>query len=179
MPVKPPNSLLASLEFLKAQCHELIGNMEESYKGFIKAYRLNSSSITFKEKACFAYSKIPNEEEANKLIEKIFIYDEYNPIAWAVKILISKVFNLDFHLNGVPEIVRTNRDFRRIFFFNTLTSPKYKDQLKLYKKYSIMLEVSDYDDTELTVYNYKDRLFWFECTLTIYTEVLYFNFIKI
>lgn len=177
--VKPPNSLLASLEFLKAQCHELIGNLEESYKGFIKAYRLDSSSITFKEKACFAYSKIPNEEEANKLIEKIFIYDEYNPIAWAVKILISKDFNLDFHLKGVPKIVRANRDFRRIFFFNTLTNPKYKDQLILYKKYSIMLEVSDYDDTELTVYNYKDRLFWFECTLTIYTEVLYFNFIKI
>ncbi|WP_163325035.1 PIN domain-containing protein [Draconibacterium mangrovi] len=162
--VKPSKSLLSSIEFLKAQCYELIGNSKEMYQSYIKANQLNSATIQIKERACYSYAKIKENEKSNNLIEEILKYDEFNSWAWAVKIILDEGRNLESHILGTPLLVRNDWNFKRLVYLNILNGSDFAHQLEIFNKYEFLNE--SYDEEPLTLSNYKKALFVVQINLT-------------
>jgi len=162
--VKPTDSLLSSIEFLKAQCYELTDKANEMYQCYIKANLLNSVTIQIKEKACYSYAKIEEKEKSNILINEILKYDEFNSVAWAVKIILDEGKNLESHILETPPIVRTDWNFKRLVYLNVLNEVDYVQQMEIFNKYEFLTEC--YDEEPLTFSNYKKALFVIEITLS-------------
>lgn len=175
-PKKPTNSLLATLEFLKGLCHELIGNHDEKHKCFIKSYRYNPEIIIFKEKACLAFLLSGNNDEAQKIIKEILCIEEFNPVAWAVKVLVAKTNDLIKELDVVPKFTLEDADFKRIIYI--LTKSKYENKMLLeaYDKYFILPKSESFDKTPLTFKNYKSRIFLIETLLSSILQNLALDF---
>ncbi len=176
--IKPSDILLSSIEFLKAQCYELIGEAQDMYKSYIKANNLNSSSILLKEKACYSYAKIVETKKSNDLIVEILSYDEYNSVAWAVKILNGLDKNLEELILDTPETVREDWNFRRLVYLNTLTinDSEYNHQIKVFEKYNFFQ--NNYTNEKLTLTTYKKALFEIEILLSRLLRAPYLDFIK-
>jgi hypothetical protein len=162
--VKPSKSLCSSIEFLKAQSYELIGKTKEMYQSYIKANRLNSDTIQIKEKACYSYAKIEEKEKSNNLIDEILKYDEYNSVAWAVKIILDEGKNLESNILATPPTVRTDWNFKRLVYLNILNVSDFEHQMVIFNKYEFLNE--SYDEEPLTLTNYKKALFVIEITLS-------------
>ncbi len=162
--VKPSNSLLSSIEFLKAQCYELIGKAKEMYQSYIKANLLNSATIQIKEKACYSYAKTGEKEKSNNLIDEILKYDEYNSVAWAIKIILDEGKNLESHILETPPLVRNDWNFKRLVYLNILNGTDFELQMEIFNKYEFLNE--SYDEEPLTLTNYKKTLFVIEITLS-------------
>lgn len=173
---KPTNALKATMEFLKGQCHELTGNYVEMHKCYLKAYRLDSNPITFKEKACYAFAMTDKPEEAQKVTTEILQFDEYNVIAWAVNILISNNHNLMTDLEMVPSVVIEDINFKRIIYFNTRTKFEVEHLNMVYDKYLILPEIELSDKSKLTFKNYKSKIFLIEATISKIFQSIYFDF---
>ncbi|MGQ1947964.1 hypothetical protein ACT3CD_12785 [Geofilum sp. OHC36d9] len=163
--VTPSDSLLSYIEFLKAQCYELIGKAKEMYQSYIKANRLNSATIQIKEKACYSYSKTEEKEKSNNLIEEILKYDEFNSVAWAVKIILNEGKDLESLILETPPMVRTNWNFKRLVYLNILNGSDFAYQMKIFNKYEF-LNVSYDEEEPLTLTNYKKALFVIEIALS-------------
>ncbi len=162
--VKPTDNLLSSIEFLKAQCYELTGKAKEMYQSYIKANLLNSATIQIKEKACYSYAKTEEKEKSIILINEILKYDEFNSVAWAVKIILDEGKNLESHILKTPQIVRTDWNFKRLVYLNILNGADYVQQMEIFNKYEFLSE--NYDEEPLTLTNYKKALFVIEITLS-------------
>ena len=162
--LKPSDHLLSSIEFLKAQCYELIGKAKEMYQSYIKANNLNSATIQIKEKACYSYAKTEEKEKSDNLINEILKYDEYNSVAWAVKVILDEGKNLESHILETPQIVRNDWNFKRLVYLNLLNGTAYEQQMAIFNKYEFLTE--SYDEVPLTLTNYKKALFVIEITLS-------------
>lgn len=173
---KPGNSIKATVEFLKGQCFEYIGNMQEMHKCYIKSYRLDNSSIYSKEKACFAFAKNKKPDEANLIIKEIFQFDEYNPIAWAVKVILSEDNNLANILESIPELAREDENFRRIVYVMTRSDERFSDAQETFRKFQILPDINSWDKTSLTFNNYKYRTFLIEAVLSEMFQFFYISF---
>ncbi|MFZ6664440.1 hypothetical protein [Peijinzhouia sedimentorum] len=160
----PSSHLLSSIEFLKAQCYELIGNPSKMYKSFIRANNLNSSTIQLKEKACYSYAKTGESEKSNCLVNEILKHDEFNSMAWAVKIILDAGENLESLILATPQVVRSNWNFKRLVYFNLLNERDYKKQIEIFNRYNFLTE--SYDEAPLTLSKYKKALFVIEITLS-------------
>jgi len=177
--IKPSRSIKATVEFLKGQCYEFIGNMSEMHKCYINSYRLDNSSLNSKEKACFSFYINKKHGEAKKVIEEIVQFDEFNSIAWAVKVLISESTDLIKLLESVPEIVREDDNFKRIIYSITRHDSKYINLFEAYEKYSILPTISEWDKTPLSFNNYKGRVFLIEATLYELFKTIYIDFNRV
>jgi len=176
---KPPTSLSAAIEFLKSQCHDFLGNKNDVYKSSINAYNLEPTSKVYLELACYSYAKIKNYEKASILLTELLKKDELNSYGWIVKIIISVNSDLDSLINDVPDFVRNDKDFRRMLFYNVFINDKYSNQEDIFNKYSLIPPISEYDKTELTIKNFKEKLFWIESKLTEYIRTTNFDFLSV
>lgn len=176
---QPSDSIFATIEFLKAQCYDMLGNKEDSYKSYIKAYRKRSSSVIFIEKACYSYYKIGEIPQVNILIDELLKEDQYNTVAWALKILIQNTLEFEDDIQYVPPFVRNDINFCQIIFYNTIENSVLSNQLNRYKKYLKTPKISEYNNSKITIDNYKNKIFWIEYFLNEYINVLYINFSKI
>ena len=162
--VETPKNILSYIEFLKGQCYELIGKTKKMYNSYIKANRLNSGAISFKEKACYSYAKIGEKEKSKNMIDEILKYDEYNSVAWAVKIILAEGENLESHILETPKMVRTDWNFRRLVYLNTLNDTDFEHQMRIFEKHEFLNE--SYDEEPLTLANYEKALYIIEITLS-------------
>ncbi|MFW6002612.1 MAG: PIN domain-containing protein, partial [archaeon] len=173
--IKPSQAIKAATEFLKGQCHELIGNSEDMHSAYIKAYNLESTTLVYKEKASYAYVHKDAFEKANELADSIIVDDEYNPIAWAVKVISSEL-DLISILERVPEPVLENLNFKRIVFLYTRFryAPSVIDEV--FKRFSIIPEIDD--NEPISFNNYKIKLFFIEVLFNELYQTFYFDFNK-
>ena len=172
----PSQALLASIEFLKAQCYELLNQAKEMYKCYVKAYGLNSLPIQIKEKACYSYSKIGKRQKSTDLIQEILDIDELNSTAWAMKIIIDDGNNLEAHILETPLIVREDWNFKRLVYLNILNNEKYQEQIEIFTKYDFLNE--KYKKEPVTYSNYKKALFVIEITLSQLLREPYIEFTR-
>lgn len=175
---KPSKAILATIEYLKGQCFEYLQKSEDAYKAYVKAYRLSENSIVFMEKACWAYYKLEEKEEANKLIPNILQIHEYNYIAWAVKLLILDNADLTSLCKDVPKIVMKDKNFRRIIFFNT-RDLKFSNQNIFFEENQIFLSLSECSEAILSTDNYKDKIFCMESLLHRFTSRYFIDFTRV
>ncbi len=174
--VEPSKNILSYIEFLKGQCYELIGKTKEMYQSYIKAKLLNSATIQIKEKACYSYAKTGEKKKSEDLIDEILKYDEYNSVAWAVKIILTKGENLEFHILETPEMVRTDWNFKRLVYLNISNDTNFEHQMGVFEKYGFLNE--SYDEEPLTLTNYKKALFVIEITLSKLLRAPYIEFTR-
>lgn len=174
--IKPSNHILSSIEFLKAQCYELTNKAKEMYQSYIKANNLNSSTIIIKEKACYSYSKTGEKTKSNNLINEILKYDEFNSVAWAMKIILNEGKDLESLIIQTPKFVRSDWNFKRLVYLNILNNIDYEQQIEIFNKYDF-LNVS-YDEEPLTLDNYKKALFVIEITLSQLLRAPYIEFTR-
>lgn len=173
---KPTNALLASIEFLKAQCYELLNQAKEMYKCYVKAYGLDSLTIQIKEKACYSYSKIGEREKSINLIQEILNIDEFNSTAWAMKIIIDEGKNLETHILATPSIVREDWNFKRLVYLNILNNVDYEQQIEIFTKYDFLTE--SYKEELITYSNYKKALFVIEIAISQLLKAPYIEFTR-
>lgn len=177
--VKPKNSLLASIEFLKAQCFELIGDADEMYKCYIKALNYDDASIKIKERSCFSYAKVGEFEKSNNLCVKILKQDEFNPTAHFIKIFNSKSKDLDYLLSQTPQIVLKDLNFKRLLYFNTYLNNEYSNQQQIFEKYNLLSDFQFSEQDTVTLDNYKNAIFLIQVTLHNLISTQYFEFSRI
>lgn len=174
---KAPTILMkATIEYLKGQCHELIGNSSEMHECYIKAYRLDSNPVAFKEKACFSFAIKENQTEAQKIVTEIFEADIYNTIAWAVNVMISQTTDILEYLENVPKIVLEDINFKRIIYITTRTKFDINLLNRIYEKLSILHGIEHIESSPLTFKNYKIKLFQIEYLLSKVFQTLHFDF---
>lgn len=173
---KPSNAIVATIEFLKGQCYELIGDSNEMNKCYIKAYKLDTSTILYKEKASFAYAMAKKEKEAKDLVEEILEVDEFNTIAWIVKVLTSEKSDLLELLSQVPEFVREDDNFKRIVFFRARVDRDYQNIQEAFEKYNILPEITTSEVTPLSYANYKYKVFLIEANLSKIFNIAFISF---
>jgi hypothetical protein len=176
---KPTNALLASIEFLKAQCFELLGQANEMHKCYVRAYGLDSITLQIKEKACYSYAKIGGKEKSNKLIQEILNIDEFNPIAWAVKIFNSDNKDLENLLSETPQVVVNDSNFKRIVYFNTFNNREFENQFYVYAKYNFFKNLEYLEKEQITLSNYKEVIYLIEITLSQLLRTPYIEFTRI
>lgn len=172
--IKPENALLSSIEFLKGECYELIGEAREMYKCYIKANNLNSSNIQIKEKACYSYSKTNEKEKSNTLISEILEYNELSSVAWAVKIINDEGKNLEQLISKTPKLVSEDWNFKRLVYFNLPRDFDFESQIKILEKYDFLSE--KYLEEPITSANFKKALFTIEVALSHLIRGQYFEF---
>ena len=172
----PSNSLKATIEYLKGQCFELIGNTVEMHKCYIRAFRIDPNPIVFKEKACFAFAINDNNEEAKKVGREILHIDEYNYVAWAVNVFTSEQNDLMSQLNAVPKIVLEDFNFKRIVYFTTRFKFDFDYLKTVYEKYSIIPIIEQFPYKNLTFKNYKGYIFIIETTISKLFQTIYVDF---
>lgn len=175
---KPSNVLVAKIEFLKAQCSELLGNIDDVYRSYIKAHKLNPNTIEFMEMACYSYVKIEENEKAKTILDKLLAIDEYNYMAWAVKVIMSDRDNLSEILYDVPKIVMKEKNFKRVLYFNTRAKTKYTNLYEVYDKFSIFPDISASEHLPLTFESYWDKVFLLETSLNKLLKTISFDFSK-
>lgn len=173
---KPTNALLASIEFLKAQCYELLIQAKEMYKCYVKSYGLDAQTIQIMEKACYSYDKIGEREKSIGLIKKLLDTDEYNSTAWAMKIITDDGKNLEAHILETPPIVREDWNFKRLVYLNVLNKDDYEEQIKIFTKYDFLTE--SYNEEPITYSNYKKALYVIEIALSRLLKAPYIEFTR-
>jgi hypothetical protein len=176
---KPSKPLLASIEFLKALCFELLSQDKDMHKCYIKAYGLDSISFPIKEKVCYSYAKIGENEKSNVLIKEVLSIDEFNPIAWAVKTFNSTNKDLDNLLSQTPQIVINDLNFKRIVYFNTSRDKEFQNQFDTYEKYNFFLNIDSCLKEEITLTNYKAAIYLIEVTLSRLLRTHFVEFTRI
>lgn len=176
--IHPSKSLRSYIEFLKAQCYELLGTNKEAYQSFIKAKNLNPVPLEIREKACISYTTLDQPKESLELANEILKEEEYNPIAWAVKVILSDEPDLEKRIEIAPNIVKKDRTFQRIVYFKTITDTKVQNKIPVYQDNGFLKDVTHYSKSPLTYGNYKDRLFFIETILQQWLSTIYFDFIS-
>ncbi len=176
--IQPSKSLKSYLEFLKAQCYELTGKSKEAYQCYIKAKNLNPIPLEIREKACISYTKLNQPKESLELTNEILQEDEFNPMAWAVKVILSDEPDLEKRFENVPSIVKKDPEFQRIVYFKTITDAKVQNKVPVYQNNDFFKDFSGYSKSPLTYSNYNDRLFFIETTVHSWLSNHYFDFIS-
>jgi hypothetical protein len=176
---KIENIVKSKIEFLKATCDGFLDVKADVLSvALINAYNLNKSDFKLKEIATLEYLKLNEPVKANELVDEILAVEEYNPVAWAVKALLSSSTSLECAISQVPELVRKNLAFRRIIYFHSKKQNTYEDLETTLTKFQILMSLDDYDKTPLSFQNYKDRLFLIESLLSIYSQKIWISFNK-
>ncbi len=173
---KPGNAINATIEFLKGQCYEFIGNTDEMHKCYIKAYKFDNSSITYKEKASFAYVITKKVDDAIVLAKEILQFDDFNVIAWAVTTLTSEEKDLVKLLSEVPDLLREDDNFKRIIFVTTRLDKQFTNVSEAFEQYNILPVLPDDDIEPLSFNNFKNRAFLIESIFIKILNVVFFDF---
>lgn len=176
--IQPSKSQRSYLEFLKAQCYELTGKTQEAYQSYIKAKNLSDFPLEIREKASVSYAKLGQIEQSLELAEEILKEDEFNPTAWAVKVIHSEEPDLAKRFENIPDIVKINSTFQRIVYFKTITDTKVQNKLPVYQDNGFFQDIFGYSQTPLRYSNYNDRLFFIETTVHQWISNYYFDFIS-
>lgn len=176
--IQPTKKLRSYLEYLKAQCYELLGKNIDAYQSFVKANNLNPIPLEIREKACISYTNLDQPKESFGLANEILKEDEFNPIAWAVKVILSDEPDLEKRFEIVPNIVKKDRTFQRIIYFKTITDTKVQNKIPVYQNNGFLKDVMEYSKSSLTYGNYNDRLFFIETTVHQWLSNNYFDFIS-
>lgn len=97
--------------YFEALCRrELSEKKTESFKLFIKAYRLYPSELSFLKSACVAFVNLKESGKAKELAQEIIDIDEYDVLGWAVKTVTSEDIKL-FIKNEVPALIKVSPGF--------------------------------------------------------------------
>ncbi|WP_157814162.1 tetratricopeptide repeat protein [Olleya sp. Bg11-27] len=175
----PENALKSNIELLKAKCYSLIpGKKDEPITCYINAYNLNINSIEAKELAAYAYFETEHFQKAENLVTDILLIDEYNPIASALKVVLTDSDSLNDILANTPALVIRNTIFKRFLFICSNKSNKFKDLNNAFGKYNVLLDNSHFDNTKLTYKNYKERVFLVESLIREFGNNLSVSFIR-
>lgn len=175
----PDNVMKSNIELLKAKCYSLItGKTDDTFTSYINAYNLNTNSNEAKVLACYAYLETGNKTKIETLLNEICVVDEFNPIAWAIKTVLTDSNSLLETLEEIPDFIIRNIIFKRFLFFISIKSKKYKDIHDAFEKHQILLNINVFDNTNLTYENYKERLFLIESIILRFTRNTYINFLK-
>lgn len=173
---KPGNAIKATIEFLKGQCYQFIGDADNMHRCYIKAYKLENSSTLYKEKASFAYVKTKEVDKALDLAKEILQFDEFNVIAWSVKTLTSDEKDLVKLLSEIPNLVRVDDNYKRIIFFTTRIDKEFVNVSEAFKNYNILPVLPDDAIEPLSFKNYKNRVFLIEATFIKVLNNTFFDF---
>ncbi|MCJ8288991.1 MAG: hypothetical protein HRT58_06210 [Crocinitomicaceae bacterium] len=175
----PSNEMKSSLEFLKSRCLELIpDNDRETNLGYIKAYKLNENNIEVKERACFSYFKIEENDKALILKDEILELDEYSPVAWVVNVLTREGNSLVSKLIDVPKFVIEDLTFKRLLFYHCSRDKTFDDLKEAFEQFEIIVGVENANDLPTCYENYKEKMFIVECALNDFSQRVYLDFRK-
>jgi len=175
----PDDILKSNVELLKARCYSLLPEKSDNtLTSYIKAYNLNNNSDEARVLASYAYFETENELKAEELVKEILLTDEYNPIASAIKAVLMDSDSLVEILDSIQPIIRKNAIFKRFIFSLSIKRKKYIDLDNAFEKYNILLDISHFNNTNLTYQNYKERLFLVESIIQRFNKNTYINFLK-
>lgn len=175
----PDDIMKSNIELLKAKCYSLIlGKKDDALASYIKAYNLNNNSNEAKELAAYAYFETGNKQKAADLIKDLLVIDEYNPIAWAIKTVLTELDSLGETLDNTLDFIIENTTFKRFLFLLSIKNKKFKDLNDVFENHKILLNISHFDNTNLTYQNYKERTFLVESIIQRFNKKIYINFLK-
>ncbi|MVM42294.1 hypothetical protein GO730_39055 [Spirosoma sp. HMF3257] len=130
------NVLLAQSYYLEALAKGDFRPVEEAGELFIKAYKLKSDTIRYKERAAMAYHQKKDDAEASRLVDEILEQDEFNPKAWNILLLLEPGVavptevqkNPMFKVGELHRIAQANSrlklsDFETLFVYELETRP--------------------------------------------------------
>lgn len=106
------NKILGKISYLKAVCKREFPETktEDAAKDFITAYKLNSSDISFRDRACIEYLNLHEPQKSISLAEDILKWEEFNLAAWYVKAVTSS--DLKSFILTIPKTVLTDYNFQ-------------------------------------------------------------------
>lgn len=107
--IQDKNQLKARHSYLKGFVFFDLEQIKEGYLSQIRAFELEPSNLTYKERAITSFYSLKEEEKALKLVEEVLIKDDsFNPRAWAVKYLYDDSLQLN-------EIIKNDETFKRVY----------------------------------------------------------------
>ncbi len=171
----PKASLRARLEYLKAQCYEFL-DPQKSHPCFVKAYKLSTQNTGYKIKASFAYYNLGETKKAKEISEEILEVEEFNSIAWGVKLLTSPKENLQTMINSVPKATIEDKNFMRFFFFKFDFFNQTSEFESPYTQEQYIEQTTELLNTPLSFENHKEYIFHIELILFYFSSTLYFSF---
>jgi hypothetical protein len=177
---KIDNILKSKISFLILSCKTMMQDgSDELSKEYIKCYNLNKEDVKLKEIACLEYFKLKEIDPAQKLVDEILLTDEFNAVAWVVKIHCKNTDTLKNVLKDVPKTTLNDLKFKRLLYFTSIKkSEKYIDVLDAFNEFDIMMNINQYDNSELTFENFKERVFLLECALKRFMTSIFITFNK-
>ncbi len=138
------DEIKACVNFFKGTCYEGLGNSDDSYEYFIKAYKLKPSNIFYLEKACVLYF-LQKQDKYIELLTQLEFLDEFNPRLWAVKTLKSENI-VTFIKTEVPNSVLNKITYKRIVY-NYIINGKDNDIQKEVNSLDISKIISSVPDS--------------------------------
>lgn len=174
---EPNNSIKSNLEYLKARCMAFDSSRsDETDKAFIRAFKLDGSLLKVKESACLSYYKIGETNDAETVVDEILQIDEFNAVAWSVRVLLSPEETLSATLSMVPKIVVRDLNFKRIVFLSTRLESKHNDLQEAYDTYEIWVDVDLFDGSPTRYENFHERLFLIESSLSLFSKGMFISY---
>lgn len=164
---QPSDQIIAAIEYQKGICYKLMGNASDSCKSFIIAYNSIPTSKVYQERAAISYNQL-SDPKAATIADDLLQKDAYNVVGWAVKTLCNA--SIEDFLNSVPPIVKEDITFRRIVFYGLMSDPQHEGVKGIARKTPLLLDYRDYKETEITVDNFYEMLFWLESALDEYLQ---------
>lgn len=146
------DTLKAKILYLKGLCKSEIQTFtkENSAMDFVNAYNLNKNDNSFRDRACFEYLNLAEDEKAKTLADEILKIEEFNISAWYVKCLLLE--NFSEIPNILPKTLKDNNDFSSSLIIKVIQSEGIRSYDDL-KKYGLEYKFNINEFTEVTFAN--------------------------
>ncbi|MDN3654044.1 hypothetical protein QWZ08_00315 [Ferruginibacter paludis] len=165
------NKLIARLLWLKSTCMDMFGEsgiQTDHAELLIKIYKLQPQNEDYKSNAAQSYYVLGNVAEANKLADEILSSNEFNIVAWIVKIFIADK-NFEEVLNTVPLSVR-NKNIFRLHLYYWLSFRRIIKEVDDFAYFNLHFDIDYNKPVEISHRNLRYQL-----TLAQYLLVSFFN----
>jgi hypothetical protein len=171
----PSPDLLAVITYQKGICLRFLDQKDDYYKAFIAAYRLNPQNITLKEQASFVFYKLGDTAQSGQLASELLAHNDFNAIAWAVKMLNTNSTKFEVELAKVPPLVKRDIVFLKTLY-NSLNNEKQYDKIQVLYNQSILPELIEYKPTPVTINSYSEVIFWINLAIQRFFGNFYCDF---
>lgn len=172
---QPSPAFLAEIESQRGLCYRLLLNRDEAYKAQIKAYQKHESSTIYKQQAAIAYFRIGETAKALSLADTLLQDDEFNPHAWAVRVLTADLDKLPELLEATPIFVRKDVIFQNQVY-SIFSLNKKNDHLKVLHDKGIVPSFKDYKEKPMSMQTYFEHHFWITVVTNEYFNQHFFSF---
>lgn len=108
--VVSPN-IHSKLHYLKALCYELLLEIQNAQKEYLKCYSKDDENTIYKEKAAFVYYSLENFKKAQELADEIIQIDFNNPFANFILSISNYEITFINNIKNKPEYIRKNETF--------------------------------------------------------------------